>query len=558
MSLIDQGDFSRYLPSYRLLLSPNARYDYKTHSLVPLTPHELNVIRSIHAAKKNSGKIKMKYKLLLSDVSRRTLLLLMKIPIRHLGTAKPSFRSLPIELQRHILYFVDDFESYKGLLAVSRHMYVLAKPFVYSQLAFSLTYRFGQFIAYLRLNSHIGELVHEVDLSGIRPSNYLVEDDDVESEEKPLAGWRDWKFKNNPLYTMHVPLTKVHSVGQVSVKLAKSASSKKRLSKLLKVKKRRSETIPPATKRRQPEALHLDTNTSEHPPLNKFLASYAASKDVPIGYVLHLIRLCPNLVRINLGNLSLSMDYEISRADIFKYQTFDLMNNYPKDMVKHIDNVVDSLYEKSVYSLELPLLRPLDLQQPLSQASSMFSLSFAKPKYNSLLPPLPPTVTDISYMNKGDGKVYLSDLNLKSINANCLKRVHETEILSTIIDVHTTSDGPSLTYINLSSMVWLNKLVVRDFLMQLLRSVPTEVPDDSSLDSMDANLACPSPLDLTVDLTDSGMYKNLPWATEIDLATTPGRLVAAKIIHNQLLDVFHDFVNRERRRRGPMAENFLL
>ena len=89
-------------------------------------------------------------------------------------------------------------------------------------------------------------------------------------------------------------------------------------------------------------------------------------------------------------------------------------------------------------------------------------------------------------MNKGDGKVYLSDLNLKEINSAYLKKINEDEILSAIINVHgkrlieydtllyripkplNVDIAGTLKYINLSSMIWLNRKLIEKFLTRLL------------------------------------------------------------------------------------------
>lgn len=773
MATVETTDFHAHLPPYRSLLTPNARYDYKSHKLIPISQNELNSIRLINAAKNNStntesyigsnktSKIKMKYKSLLSDVSRRTSLLSMKINNASVGTSilnqlklythqyqhpahvhkQPpiQFKNLPIEILIHIFNLVDDFNTYKVCLFVNKQFYQLSKPFLYANLTFSSTYRFSQFITYLRLNSDIGYLVQSIDLSNIKPGNFELEeyenalttnhhhhhqnhhqnhnhnqnhnhqlvgvDENIErvrsyednrndgqfenslttsstlnslntsfNQPKILAGWRDWKYKNNPLYTVHHPsvssnnLTKIASNSQISNKSMKSLKSYQgslksnnsinkmnRLSKFLKSRKRhRSDSLsgPPMKSYRPPKNFILDLRQSNcgdgnssykpisHPSINKFLLNYSNSKDIPIGYILHLINLCPNLNSLNLGNLSLSIDYEINKSMIYKYQNFDLMNNYPKDIVKTIDSLftpLDSLsdidsckssffYPNTAASIKsnsinnaLNLGNEIDVQsttsinplnqslsqypmqdrffsnnlssnQPASSASSLFSIpTFSKPiiKYNSLLPPLPATVNDISYMSKGDGKVYLSDLNLKSINNKYLSTLNEEELLSAIIKIQSNkavknysintyninnhyyrySSSQKLKYINLSSMIWLNKKLVQIFLQQLLKDQLQDSPlmsedssdfeDFSDDESIITTLLSMNQEKLVIDLTDSGMYKNLQWATLIDLNKKSGQDLANKIINNELLDSFEDFMRRERIRRGLIGENFL-
>ena len=758
----DSLDFHSYLPPYRSLINPNARYDYRTHTLIPLTQNDLNLLRIAFQKKKETppSAFKMKYKSLLSDVSRTITMRLsnsnllssssnnnnnnntnnnnnnnsvllsppppppsssstLSTPCGNLlnraGTTSSSIskinnslqnqiqnqlplfpaelhiKNLPIEILDYIFYLIDDIMDYKSCMYTCKLFYFLAKPYYYENLVFTSTYRFAQFVTYLRVNSEVGQYVQSIDLSGIKPGYDEDEqeegqDENVENGEdengggivggtrdhhyllgeivdnphhekvdqfprgKILAGWRDWKFKNNPLYTIHPSpsLTKVASNSQflnVSSKSSRSNNSKSSLSttkkfvkpfKYFKSKKRRmsySGTTKLERKSPRLEQLQLDQNSSNwnkkinlHPLINKFLLHYSTSKDLPIGYILHMINLCPNIVNLNLGNLSLSTDYEISRSTIHKYQNFDLINNYPKDLIYKIDNIMRLNDVDDVYSINGSVLRFDNLnnnnrilfksnQSIASTASSVYSVTtFSKPirKYNSLLPPLPQTVADISYLNKGDGKVYLSDLNLKEINSAYLKKINEDEILSAIINVHgkklieydtllyqiptplNVDIAGTLKYINLSSMIWLNRKLIEKFLTRLLTkrspdlniygiyyndefSNNDEQDSDDDYDYEDSNSNSNSNSDsdsdsddeeerqcpiiykqnLVIDFTDSGMYKSLPWAKKIDLNSFEGCQLANKIINNDLMTPQEQALRRERRRRGAIAANYL-
>lgn len=750
-------DFKAYLPPYRSLLNPNARYDYQTHSLIPISQNELNVLNSNLRERNNhnlsfknlnsksaNGGFKMKYKSLLSDVGRSLSMrmsnsnlmgssssILTQAKSQIHGGQKPNqsqaipqstsqslspptslsqlqpqnqsqpqsihsrankprqrlhLRNLPMEIIDFIFYIIDNKQDYKSCIYTCKLFYYFAKPYYFETLEFTSTYRFAQFISYLRLNSEVGQFVKYIDLSGIKPGYDKELEDDIEAlnnlvlhqhqhhhsithsahqgpvadfnpsddnfndvtSEKVMAGWRDWKFKNNPLYSIHpsssISLTKIASNSQVLTNSTKSTTSSykynsKRFAKpfkYFKSKKRRHSTgqIPISRKAPKSEMINLADgnsatlmrNTVPHPHMNKFLLNYSTSKDVPAGYILHLINLCPNVTSLNLGNLSLSIDYEISRAMIYKYQTFDLMNNYPKDIIYKIDDAMrldefdddlsfqGSLFNSLVMGCSQSILaaptnasaasaRQLH-QQPSSNtlfrsnhssstASLVYSMAtFSKPirKYNSLLPPLPQTVNDISYLNKGDGKVYLSDLNLKSINNIYLSKINEEDLLLNIIRMHGTKSFRNFTYLptamtihslnntlvagnlkymNLSSMIWLNKNLVQKFLNNLIalnlqRQSASEYCSDSEDDmehdcssKSDYDVCMDYKQDLVVDLSDSGMYKSLPWARRIDFNTQEGCKLAYKIINNLLEDPFDEYMRRERLRRGRIGENYL-
>ncbi|KAI5969285.1 COS111 [Candida margitis] len=569
-----------------------------------------------------------------------------------------NIRQMPEEILDYIFFLVDCKSDYANCLLTCKLFYHTAKPYFYENLSFTSTYRFAQFVSYLRLNSNVGQYVKTIDLSGVKPGyDEDAEEDDDQVEEEPehineegenvrvnnrdmyqlskkkiLAGWRDWKFKNNPLYTVHPypagHLTKISSNSQFSISSNRSNSSQKSSSskrftkpfKYFKTRKRSRSFSGNLNSRKAPklETLNLNnrpngypsTMSNPHPLINKFLLNYSTSKDVPIGYVLHLVNLCPNVCSLNFGGLSLSTDYEISRSSMCKYQTFDLMNNYPKDLLHRIDNSMkkdDS--EELASSIEASLLynrhqenrfsRNLvkSNQSNASTASSIYSVTtFSKPirKYNSLLPPLPPTLADISYVKKGDRRVYLSDLNLKSINNAYLRKIDEREVLLAITKIHgkqvhsykmqqlfgsiEEDVAGNLRYINLSSMIWLNRDLIEKFLKKLLVKRSDElVPygyyagagadtfaneSDSELDSeLDLIDYEHNPVaykqDLVVDLSNSGMYKNLLWAKRIDLNTVDGCKLVDKIIRNELLPPHEEFLRRERLRRGRIGENYL-
>lgn len=635
-------EYNKYLPSYRSLLSPNARYDYKTHLLIPLLQQDLNSIVARFQKIQQAGKknvFKMKYRSLLSDVSMKALRLYLNkhsllplLPLltpllphtlaatRSLWNRCVSFSQLPVEIQTLVFEHVRDKRSYVNLMCTSRGMYHAARPFLFRSISFTSTYRFAQFVSCLRLNSSLGIYVFEVDLSGIKSGYTEPEDapEDNEHEEIPvdeiaellnrtLAGWRDWKYKNNPLYALHpapaVPLTKVHS----SVSLHSQNSLKRvKLSKYF--KRRRSQTevtvAPPttgqttATGHNHPmghnllnhahgtvhnqvgsqmmthytQLLLTNGNSNIHPKINKFLLNYAQSKDVPTGYVLHLINMCPNLKSVNFANLTFSTDYRIKLKHLRQYQRYDLMNNFPKEMRRTLDEICP-LPQQTFFSPFLLPAKPVRFggSDIASSASSVFSLgTLTKPifKYNSLLPPLGPPVAELTYLAKGDKTVYLSDVNLRAINAAHLDSTLPHEIFSSL-----SKNCYVLRLLNMSLMIWINLKSVRTFLLEVLAdSLLTRVVDgkehilynDRSFEitgdeEPPAESSVPrsttSALQ-TLDLSNSGMYKNLGWAKHIDLSTYDGHKSLYRILNYEVLTDFEEYVLRDRIRRGRPGENF--
>lgn len=571
-------EYNKYLPAYRSLLNPTAKYDYKTHLLVPLSQLELKTIVARFQLNQLPQPFKMKYRSLLSDVLRKALILLLKVrpkfetPATLRATQSmwkrcKSFSQLPVEIQMYVFSFVADRDSFRTCLATSRRFYHLAKPFLYREVSFTSTYRLAQFVTSLRLNPTLGCYVVSLDLLQLKPGNYELElmrdehEDPVQDEHADdpaaaLAGWRDWKYKNNPLYSLHpaVPLTRT---------LSNSSASNVNMHKHAKLSKyfRRRASIPlvqhPAHLCSQPSL------TLSHPRINRFLTNYSASKDVPVGYVLHLINLCPNLEELNMGSLLLLTDYRIVPAVALRYQTYDLTTNYHKDLLKIIDLLLPLPIQTSNNPFENEPPKAVD---PPSLQLSVFSLSFSKPirKYNSLLPPSP-SVTGMLFLSRGDGRLYLSDLNLRAINTAHLEIVLEAEVFRAL------ERRPNLRRVNLSSLIWISLKLVRDYLLTVLAAdiQPRRIDgkdyllyrgryfavgellqndDDDSIDD--------APGALVLDLLNSGMYTNLQWAQRIDTRTRQGQKLVHRIINDELVSPFEEYIIRERIRRGRIGENY--
>lgn len=594
-------EFRKHLPPYRSLLTPDAQYDYKTHSLVQLSP--LDLAKVLLAYQNNTSRkrscFKMKYRSLLSDVSRKASMLSLKVPKKSVHQAsRPNgplnnprgFLLLPPELQLYIFDLVDDSTTYKNCLLVCSAFYILVKPFLFRKVSFASTYRFAQFVSYLRLNSAMGQYVYEIDLSKLRPGNWEIEDlsdvdsnlpsiDALESVHNVYAGWRDWKFKNNPSFTLHpYPATPMsdslhnhhhhHHQHQHPPLTQDSPNSAKRTKFSRYFKRKRSLLIPPPTQIPRPITPHKRshsvpiTGSSSHPKTNKFLMNYSASKDIPIGYIIHLINLCPNITSLDLSSLSLSVDYRINLNTSLNCQHFDLMNNYSSDIMK----TIDSLYPPAENDLQIEQNSHSDTPKANSSASSVFSVStFSKPirKYNSLLPPLPKTVRDLSYLSKGDGMVFLSDLNLKSINSAHLEMINECEILRLI-----TKRANSLKYVNLSNIIWINLKHVKAFLLDMLCKDLVKANIEGKIYTLykghyynlwDEYIDDNSPSDsLVVDFTGSGMYKNLQWAQKLDVSKKLSQHLIQKVLNDEIKTPFEENIIRERRRMGRTGENYFL
>ena len=116
---------------------------------------------------------------------------------------------------------------------------------------------------------------------------------DAGEDERPLAGWREWKFRSDPLHTIH-----------------------------------RDDVVPFKSGKGVVKTIH--------PPPSPFLQRYSYIRDIPIGAVIHLLAACPflrycypylpkdkpswipksNILllfrEIDLANVALAADYAVS------------------------------------------------------------------------------------------------------------------------------------------------------------------------------------------------------------------------------------------------------
>ncbi|KAH3902187.1 uncharacterized protein SCODWIG_01643 [Saccharomycodes ludwigii] len=113
----------------------------------------------------------------------------------------------------------------------------------------------------------------------------------------------------------------------------------------------------------------------KHPYTNKFLHKYRLNKDLPYGYVLHLLNHCPNLVTLNLSGVSLSDDFKLVKKQQLQpysslcktYSTRSLLDDEERVQPIYFS---DTGYHHNVHQLNLEKLTVLDIFQVLGNKLS--------------------------------------------------------------------------------------------------------------------------------------------------------------------------------------------
>lgn len=490
-------DLSRHLPPYRSLLNPGAQYDYSTHTLVPVQTPLLPP-----APPPSARKIKMKYKLLLSDVLRRRLklslrLLLLVAPMSAPpAPPPPTFVLLPTELLLWVVELVDDRHSHLALMQTCRLMYRLTKPRLYREVCPLLTYRLAQLVTQLRLDPNLGVMVERLDLSRLEaneepdtlepvtrvelnprfPGGWAIDVESLEEDRPPpglKAGWRDWKFRGNPLYDHVVPLAKTMShqvsTGRLSVSsalthrlrrmwraLSHGSSSDLPLVELARPSMRRRLSLPPPPPPRTRAksvlfSMPLDPHWVRSSPLvHPRLGQYAYCRDLPVGYVLHLLEACPRLRVLSLGGTVISHDYLVTEPALFA--SCDSIHASAREAAGTIAKLMfQSLDELAATAAGLSL--------PTSDAYSLRSGRLGMSAF--LLLKLVQALERLAqayytWDKRPAERVFLLDLNLKTINPEHL----EMALVHALVDAIAERAG-TLERLCLDLLVWINTGVLQ-------------------------------------------------------------------------------------------------
>ena len=184
-------------------------------------------------------------------------------------------------------------------------------------------------------------------------------------------------------------------------------------------------------------------------------------------------------------------------------------------------------------------------------------------KYNSLLSPKTPEVDDLDSQYSNESCVFLSDLCLKSWDPSDLSRVSGAHVLEECVKKQKQADenkfhkSNKFKFINLSSMSWLTRKDIHWFLSNIVELSDVISHTQSDRGSLFPRKSRAIKQDIVIDLTDSGMHKNLPWARKIDLNSGKDCNLVSKIINDELAMTSNEVAQRHTIRRNAIGENYL-
>uniref|UniRef100_A0A060TAJ5 ARAD1D24486p n=1 Tax=Blastobotrys adeninivorans TaxID=409370 RepID=A0A060TAJ5_BLAAD len=197
---------------------------------------------------------------------------------------RPTLINLPVELMDCILENLDE-KSLVNVTNTCKLLNSLGTRHLYQRIWLWSTYRFAQLASRLQDRPDLAEFVRELDLSKIE----LKTDD----QGVLLAGWRDWKFRSEPLYYTSTRQLRHGRRRSLAQRHAPSPSPEPLVSS---------------------EAYPILCSPHNHPHMSPLLQRNATSCDVPIGPVLRTVEYCKFLRVLDLSYLSLAVDYYIVRG----------------------------------------------------------------------------------------------------------------------------------------------------------------------------------------------------------------------------------------------------
>ncbi|CDH14152.1 uncharacterized protein ZBAI_05938 [Zygosaccharomyces bailii ISA1307] len=248
-----------------------------------------------------------------------------------------GWSQLPTEIVTNILALLDpaaDQSTLVQCLFVSRSFHHGAKQALYSRPHFTSTYRVAQFITCIRHCESSGLLVKQLDLSQLR-----------NGDSSFVAGWRDWRLRHITPVRSRRPSSVLslesgsttgssrgyrsnssvssfssssggsrESLGEPQGKWASLWTKFKRGGRDKVQHKLRESKIGSPSPYLLTHSRSRSSSSATYQHANRGMSQYPACKDLPLGHVLHLLRICRNLVSLDLSHLALSADFELPQS----------------------------------------------------------------------------------------------------------------------------------------------------------------------------------------------------------------------------------------------------
>ncbi|KAH8820405.1 hypothetical protein F5884DRAFT_47442 [Xylogone sp. PMI_703] len=176
----------------------------------------------------------------------------------------PNLSTLPVEILDAVCQHLQQPELH-ALMLTNSNVSEVAASYLYIKPHFASTYRYAQFVWTVSHRAHYAQMVRELDLS------YCWGQGQKDGELVPLAGWREFKYRNHDLY--HANRDRL-MMGPIGVN-------------------------------------HQRHLSSSHPPASPLLKSFHRTRDIPVGGLCHVLAACKGLRKVNLSRVQVATDFRV-------------------------------------------------------------------------------------------------------------------------------------------------------------------------------------------------------------------------------------------------------
>lgn len=237
--------------------------------------------------------------------------------------------------------------------------------------------------------------------------------------------------------------------------------------------------------------------STPHPYANKFLLKYAPYKDLPLGYILHILDHCPHLIELNLSNLVLCSDFEIIEKGKRKRFNSSLLLPAVQESVISTDT-----------SDNLEVIYLTDSSKSYEHYDRMTNTN--KHRRNSSMNGFWSTTS----WNDGPAPIGANKNELKRTNSQNviksgveLRKLNESEIFQHIVQNHS-ADFATKLHVKIDNVVWCRQDAIKSFILQSFENEKEFHKDDIS--DLFGN-------DMTFSFEKSGLNRNIAWTCKGDL-----------------------------------------
>lgn len=325
--------------------------------------------------------------------------------------------------------------------------------------------------------------------------------------------------------------------------------SKAHLSSGLKTPNRESVATQAENSRTTSVKFDIQTNSrhqpfhEKHPYTNKFLLKYALYKDLPLGYILHLVSHCPNLENLNLSHLIISSDFQVTLRNIRSKNISSLL---PTVEEKKASETIFGGFETEPVGRSLDVVYLTDSNKSYQYYEESCNrdhqtVSMPHPSYSALYAGswiysnYPPPINQSTKFREERKR------NSGSCKEYTLTKLEPHHFFEKVSD-----KSSRLKSLQLDGVVWCNQQDVKSFVLSRFQEFSSKEPTPTY------GTSCEDITDLQLSFQHSGMGRNLSWASTGNVVQFVTLIILGELLEKDELSL-EDLFNVRMERYGRYA-----